>query len=339
MVYELDDSGERERLDINDESELENILHPEQVVVIVKEELRRIYIWKGAKSPVRKRFISSRVAQSLQEELVKVAAFHRCKIVSVDQGSEVEEFLNVFNLESMPVVEKLADMRYIRNIDRQKMLDQGITPEEGPKVVKVKAESKEKEEYYSPALDEIKREPKKAAIPIKSSTHISPPKRAYSPVRVAGGLSETEKKKIMKKILDKEVPKNFKRLNLILGHILYGAVSKKVKVLGKTVEETEWEPVKKIPTDLIELDDHKIRAYLNQKQGIVEAIEILEKAETEKKAVKKAPIKKPAAKKAPAKKTPAKKPATKKAPAKKAPSKKKNPTSTSKRKLPEIPKG
>ena len=123
MVYELDDSGERGKLEVNDESEIEELLNPEQVFVIVKEELRRIYIWKGAKSPVRKRFISSRVAQALQEELVKVAAFHRCKIVSVDQGSEPEEFLNVFDLESMPVTEKLADMRYIRNIDRQKIED------------------------------------------------------------------------------------------------------------------------------------------------------------------------------------------------------------------------
>jgi len=121
MVYELDDSGDKIRLAATEEEFVvdngQNFLHPEQVLIIVKESIRRIYIWKGAKSPVRKRFISSRVGGALQEELVKNAAFHRCKIVSVDQGDEVREFLNAFRFESMPVEEKLADMRYIRNIE------------------------------------------------------------------------------------------------------------------------------------------------------------------------------------------------------------------------------
>ena len=72
MVFELDDSGERVRLPITEgefcEDNGSKVLHPEQVVVILKEAIRRIYIWKGAKSPVRRRFISSRVASQLQQE-------------------------------------------------------------------------------------------------------------------------------------------------------------------------------------------------------------------------------------------------------------------------------
>ncbi|TFG28529.1 MAG: hypothetical protein EU532_04970, partial [Promethearchaeota archaeon] len=159
MVYELEDSGERIRLTATEEDFKENngsnFLHPEQVLVIVKEDIRRIFIWKGAKSSVRKRFISSRVAGQLQEELVKNAAFHRCKIVSVDQGEEVDEFLNTFRFESMPVEEKLADMRYIRNIDREKMYDQGVIPDEGPKFVKIEQKPKE---HIAPALQELEKE-------------------------------------------------------------------------------------------------------------------------------------------------------------------------------------
>ncbi len=308
MVYELDDSGERVKLDITEESELGSILHPEQVVVIVKEELRRIYIWKGAKAPVRKRFISSRVAQSLQEELVKVAAFHRCKIISIDQGSEVEEFLNVFKLESMPVTEKLADMRYIRNVDRQKMLDQGIVPEEGPQVVTIDVEEDKKDEYFSPALEELNIGADEIGVislpSAKAKTtqtpkveKVSPSKRVYSQAKPSA-LSDSDKKKVMDKILGTPVPENYKRLNLILGHTLYGAVSKKVKVLGKNMEETDWEPVLKIPKALIELDDHKLRAYLDTDKGIVEAIEILEKSEKKSTEPKDATSNKPTAKRA-----------------------------------------
>ncbi|MFX1241330.1 MAG: hypothetical protein ACFFA7_08795, partial [Promethearchaeota archaeon] len=119
MVYELDDSGERIKLDIGQDNLQEN-LKPEQVLVIIREDLRRIFIWKGPKSPVRRRFISSRVASALQEELMKDDRYHRCKIVSVDAGDEPSEFLNAFRLESMEVTERLEDMRYVRNIERER---------------------------------------------------------------------------------------------------------------------------------------------------------------------------------------------------------------------------
>ncbi|MFX1337434.1 MAG: Rho termination factor N-terminal domain-containing protein [Promethearchaeota archaeon] len=302
MIYELDDSGEKIRIPATEEefkvANGSNFLHPEQVLVIVKESLRRIYIWKGAKSPVRKRFISSRIAGALQEELVKNAAFHRCKIVSVDQGDEVEEFLNAFRFESMTVEEKLADMRYIRNIDREKMYDRGEIPDTEPKYVKIESKP---EPHVSPALEELEKEkvvplPKgskekaKKAIPISREPVRAAPKKVspitktsyagtLSTTRQSTGLSEDQKKIIMEKIIKTDVPDGYKRQNLILGHTLYGAVLKKVNVLGKTMEETEWEQVTSLPKGTIEIDDRMLRVYFDDKGGIVEALEILEKVD------------------------------------------------------------
>ncbi len=284
MVYELDDSGDRVRLNVSEDEFKENnganVLHPSQVVVVVKEGLRRIFIWKGAKSSVRKRFISSRVASSLQDELIKEAAFHRCKIVSVDQGDEVIEFLNAFRFKSMPVEEKLADMRYIRNIDRDKMLDEGIIPDEGPKVVKVE---KKEPSYSSPALQEAGSKAKvaqpmpKRSAPVQKQSYQPPARRAYASSQKSNGLSETAATKIKDKILKNDPPKNYRRQNLVLGHTLYGAVSKTTSVFGENIEETEWDRVTKLPKDTIEIDDHKIRIYFDLEKGIVEAIEIFEK--------------------------------------------------------------
>ena len=300
MIYELDDSGERAKLDVTEDQFRENngsnVLHSAQVVVIVKEDLRRIYIWKGAKSPVRKRFISSRVASALQEELINLAAFHRCKIVSVDQGDEVNDFLNAFHFESMAVEEKLADMRYIRNVDREKMIDQGIVPDTSPKVVKVE---KKEETYVSPALQEMQKtkstqpppKPQKSvpkpkssapapkprkATPTPKQTYQPTPERTPRPSQQSIGLSNDEQKSVKEKILNNEVPEGFKRQNLVLGHTLYGAVTKKVNVFGKSIEEAEWDKVTNLPKDTIEIDAHKIRVYFNQEKGIVEAIEILQ---------------------------------------------------------------
>ena len=125
MVYEIEQSGDKKHLDINQE-DLGDYLHPERVFIIVREDLRRIYLWNGAKSPARKRFIGSRIASEVQGDMVKDAKFHRCKVVTVDQGDEIQEFLNVFGLESMEVEERLEDMQYIRNSARERMKEEEL---------------------------------------------------------------------------------------------------------------------------------------------------------------------------------------------------------------------
>ena len=122
IVYIIENTGDRTRLDITPE-ELQYHLNPKQVLIIICDDLRRIFIWKGAKSPVRKRFISSRVAQDLQRDLIQDSRYHKCKIISIDQGDELQEFLNAFRLESMEVTERLPDVRYIRNVERDRLLE------------------------------------------------------------------------------------------------------------------------------------------------------------------------------------------------------------------------
>jgi len=275
IVYELDNSGGRNKVDIKQE-ELKNRLNPEQVFIIIREDLRRIYIWKGAKSPVRKRFISSRVAQDLQRELQDDSRYHRCKIVSIDQGDELGEFLNAFKLESMEVTEKLPDMRYVRNIERDRLLE----AERQSKAGKTTKEEVE-EEYYSPILDD------KTDNVVMSSFAVGAPQlkgkeRLIRPSKVKEtlGLLGEEKDKIKEKILSIEIPENYERQNLILGHSLYGAVSKVTEVFGKNVVDISWEEVKKLPKGVMELDNNLFRVYFDDKKGIVEAVEVLKKVST-----------------------------------------------------------
>ena len=328
MLYELDDDGHKVRLGVTEQefkvNNGENFLNPEQVFVVVKEEIRRIYIWKGSKSPVRKRFISSRIASQLQEELVKQAAFHRCKIISVDQGDEPYDFLKAFQFKSMPVVEKLADMHYIRNVDRERMEKAGIAIEEGPKVVTV--DQKKKSPISSTITSLPKTGTKKVTdIPrkkvVSTSSYRPPPRQSSLSKTLSSELSDEKINEIKDRILEADLPKGYKRENLILGHQLYGAVTKTVKVLGKSIEETSWEIVKKVPKGMIELEDRKIRAYFNDKEGIVEAIEILQVGDEKEE--------KPTAKQKP---TAKKKPIAKKKPAAKK-------ESSTKRNLPKVPRG
>ncbi|MFX1497078.1 MAG: hypothetical protein ACFFBH_06105 [Promethearchaeota archaeon] len=116
MIFELHDNGEHNRIDITEEEFRKanggTILHPSQVKIIVKEDLRSIFIWKGVESSVRKKFIGSRVASELQQELMKQAGFHRCKVISVDQGEEPGEFLCAFGFESQNVEDTIKSKEY-----------------------------------------------------------------------------------------------------------------------------------------------------------------------------------------------------------------------------------
>ena len=330
MVYDLDDSGEKVKLDFTQE-ELQSNLHPEQVFVIVREELRRIFIWKGPKSPVRKRFISSRIAQELQEELMNDARYHRCKIVSVDAGDEPSEFLNAFQLESMEVTEKLEDMRYIRNIERDRMAEAVITD------AKASTKSQTEEEYFSPALQDTS---SKVVVSSFAASKPAPTRRAPIPKSSSPssypskGISESQKKEIMEKILKNDTPANCQRLNLIIGHTLYAAVSKTANVFGEDIVETDWEPVKKVPKKMIELNNHILRVHFGEGNSSVEAIEVLERKEASKPSPSKVT---PVAKKAAPKKKPAMTPMPEKPTSLKEGEKTANAKPTGRRPLPKIP--
>ncbi|MBN1801844.1 MAG: hypothetical protein JW891_10080 [Candidatus Lokiarchaeota archaeon] len=129
FAYEIEENGVRKELFFS-EKDLEQYLDPEKVLILIREDLRRIFVWKGAKSSVQNRFISSNVATELQQELAKDSRYQVCKIVSVDQGDEVQEFLKAFALKSMDVKERLADMRYVRNSERSIYEKEKTYPEE-----------------------------------------------------------------------------------------------------------------------------------------------------------------------------------------------------------------
>jgi len=102
MVFEINNLGELKRLNITQEQFRENngrnVLDSAKVLIIVEEDLQRIYIWKGMNSHIRNRFISNRVAQKLQEELRKDGRYLPCKIVSVDEATYKDDEDGDFSL-------------------------------------------------------------------------------------------------------------------------------------------------------------------------------------------------------------------------------------------------
>ena len=245
MVFELLNTGERQRLNITEDefrkSKGAGILHPKQVAIIVNEEFRRIFIWKGTEPHVRKKFIASRVAQELQIELVQLGHLHRCKVVTIEQGDETKEFLRAFGFD----LEELGKAT-------------GFTGEVIPDIPKITKQPPTTSPIYK-----VKNHSLKKSIP-----------QVQAP-RVKQTDTESSKDKL-DNILKIALPENFKRRNILTGqNILYSLITKKVEIFGQHIEETAWEPVKNLPNGAFELDGHKLRIHYNEVNGI-EAIEILE---------------------------------------------------------------
>jgi len=269
MIFGLESTGEKVKLNISvDEFRANNgqdILNPHQVLVIVKEDLRRIYIWKGVNSHVRKKFIASRIAAELQNDLVVNAHFHRCKIISVDQGDEPNEFMRAFGFNLTAVPEILErDSKEFRQLHETS--------------IKEVAEISDKEVHKwtgpPPMLNDEVKTP--VAVKKKEEKVIYKPESSFKPTKI-------ENERVLDKIVNNEVPANFKRQNLIIGNFqIYGAAVKKANVFGEVVEEVEWELVNSVPEGPIELTDRTIRLYTNGKSGTIEGIEILQRLEAPK---------------------------------------------------------
>jgi len=269
MIFGLESTGEKVKLDISEDefcvNNGQNILDPHQVLVIVKESIRRIYIWKGVNSHVRKKFIASRIAAELQNDLVVDGHFHRCKIISVDQGDEPNDFMRAFNFKAIKAPEFLE-----RNSVEFKQLHMSS--------LKESTETSNKKVHGWKGLPpSLRGQAKSPVITKKVNKVIAPkPKQSIKPPKV-------DNKQMIDKIVKNKVPADFKRQNLILGNFqIYGTTVKKAKVFGKEVEEVEWEPVNSIPEGPIELTDRTIRLYINGNSGNVEGIEILQKLEVSK---------------------------------------------------------
>ncbi|MFX0077952.1 MAG: hypothetical protein ACFE8O_01820 [Candidatus Hermodarchaeota archaeon] len=86
QVYDVVDTGEL--MEISIPGELKTELGPERVLIIVNDDDRKIWLWKGAEAGVRKKFIAARQGQAVRSQRGLVY-----KVMSIDGGEEPDDFL------------------------------------------------------------------------------------------------------------------------------------------------------------------------------------------------------------------------------------------------------
>lgn len=257
-VFKLHETGEYSPVEGVTKEDIEEIFDENEVFIILIPELRRLYIWKGKACPVQKKFISSRVAQKIQRERVRNAGMQH-KIVSIDQGDELDEFIKNLGLKH---VKTQAE----REAERKK---------------KEEEEAKRFEELMKKP-DIVKEEPKEEEA-IKASSYVTnlmkKAKTAFGPVVSTGqsrdrvGMSGKQKQEILDNMLKQEVPDGFSREHLILDGELYVNMKKKGKVFDKEVEIETWDAFDGALEDgFMDIDPRKLRFFI--KEGKILAVEI-----------------------------------------------------------------
>jgi len=253
MVFKLKDTGERVQLDITEKEFSKNnaqeILKDSEVIIIIKESIRRIYIWKGIQSSVRKKFIGSRVAATLQKELTQNANFHRCKVVSIDQGDELQEFLDNFNLK------------------RVKKEKPPVKPKPVKEVYKYEPKIKPLSSSYGVKLN----------VPSIEKTNNKIDFKASQKIDLNKSINFNHNEEILENILKDNPPSGYSRKHIMIGKaLLYGEIEKQSQVFGNKIQEKNWGPFKNFKKDIIEMDNYKLRVHIDNDVNTIEAIEVLE---------------------------------------------------------------
>jgi hypothetical protein len=272
LCYTLENDGSHKEMDVEEET-IKEQLNPDGVLIVVKQDMRRLWIWKGPKAPVRKRFISSRVAAQIQEEIRRESGRH-LKIVSVDAGDEPIEFLTTFNLESMEITEKVNDMVYVRNVERDRLKEEEIKNS-------VK-KSKSEEEYWSPLLEETSEfTPIQSGVGSNSAIlrrQPSPPNQYSLPPTNEPKRTTIEKDlMVINSILEEESPNGLNRVNIIIGRRLYAPSKKTSEVFGEIVETETWDVVSNLPKEVIDFSTKQIRVYTEKTTGAINATVVYKK--------------------------------------------------------------
>jgi hypothetical protein len=86
-VYRLDSEGELTPINL-DKKELKS----KDVLLIADETSKTLWLWKGSKISVRKKFLSARAAVQLNSQKGR-----KFKSTAIEEGNEPEEFLKIFN--------------------------------------------------------------------------------------------------------------------------------------------------------------------------------------------------------------------------------------------------
>ncbi|TFG02664.1 MAG: hypothetical protein EU539_12900 [Promethearchaeota archaeon] len=252
QVFRIEDDGTTTEL--TSEGAIKNILKKDKSYVIVADEVRKVFLWKGINSSVRSKFIGAKRSQEIRGQV----GMHY-GVVALDEGDETPEFLNIIGGKTEAGIAK--EIREEKRAApaggggggghplREKPVFAPPEPAEGMNIAGTKTitsqntgplyTGQESAQYYQPDL-------------------------------------QINFDQIMQKLEEIKIPDGYERELIIIGNHAYSVVEKVQTFLGKKQIEKVIEEVGSIPEGIFFAEGYSPRVL--SENGKILAIEFLKRS-------------------------------------------------------------
>ena len=233
QIYDVVETGELMELAVK--GELKTELNTERVLIIVDDDDRKIWLWKGAEAGVRKKFIAARQGQAVRSQRGLVY-----KVLSIDGGEEPDAFLALLGVKPKPAAPKKEVAVQVELPD--KTIE--ITPDEPPP---------------KPVAPKPKPTPKKIPKPMPqpvpqpvATTQLGTEYNGaeqHWPTRTstASIVSAPAQDDIIGRVANTTPPPGYSRELVIIGQEVFTSVDRTVTFLGKTQTTSQLERTRTLP--------------------------------------------------------------------------------------------
>ena len=214
---------------------LQTELNNERVLIIVDDDDRKIWLWKGTEAGVRKKFIAARQGQAVRSQRGLVY-----KVMSIDGGEEPDDFLALLGHKPKPPAPK------------PKVEVQVDLPD---KTIEIPADEpvpapKPEPQAKTPAPTPM---PKATAVtkpvePSQLGTEYNGAEQPWPQRAPASTITPTPAHDdIIGRVQNSTPPKGYSRELVIIGQEVFTSVDRKVTFLGKTQTTTLLERTRTLP--------------------------------------------------------------------------------------------
>ncbi|UCE09536.1 MAG: hypothetical protein JSW61_11270 [Candidatus Thorarchaeota archaeon] len=249
--YVVSEDGTLQEMELTKES-----LDSGQVVCVVDDETKSIYLWKGSQAGVRKKFIGARVATNLRSEY----GFN-FKVRPVDEGEEPPTFFSALD----------GTTAAVRVMKPGEAAPPPTPPKAEPAEAAAPAEAvaEPKPAAPSPKPAESKAKP----IPAAPKPPPAAKPAAPAPVVTTAPVSQDVLDTMIKELEGTDPPEGYQRELLIVYNELYTVAEHRRVVFGQETVERKFEKVKDPPEGSFMAEGFIPRVIV--KEGRVLGIELL----------------------------------------------------------------
>jgi hypothetical protein len=277
-MFTVKDDGDLDPVNIRKYSDLSE----ENVFIIADENSRKIFIWKGEKAPVRRKFMSAKAAQQMRQE--KYGMVYR--IESLDPGLEGADFLTLFG--AAPAAPSAASSTVVSepvvtptpaptSVPRPTPAPTTTVPKAAPTTTPRPAPTPAPRPtpVTRPTPAPAATVPKPAPKPTPTPVARPKPKRVTETevvlTREVKTTPVTPIEEISEKLKELEIPPNMEREIVIIGNTVFSVIREHLQLFSKEV--LKLEPMDDLPSGAFPAEHYQVRLFIEE--GKVLFIEML----------------------------------------------------------------